>query len=664
MRSNFSFFRARWEAIIIYWFSFFIIFMIEFFLPENIPHWHHENLIYHVFLVLILTFFLSFFIELFFYLSKIISALVLRLRSLWKYFIPSILIFFLFIFPLFDLTELKFAINHLEGLKGNIYIVIFGIIILTSFVLIIIFPLFYGLNGGFIIISCILSYVINKVLLYKYFPNYPIWKFLLFYYLFIYLFYFFLQLRRRWGLILYYEHYYYPKWFIFSFVILWVILSFFKFQLNEYFVYYLIFSLNLSFCLINFILSILINFEENLKKRIFSIPYFVFFILFFGNLILTIILYYNFDKYLKRSLVKNSKNLSSIYLIETLHFLTDLDKDGENFLFGNDPDDSLLNIKSEGKYIFKEEQTKNLILNNSNNFDYYLVTLFLKEKIYNPQLDRISPSNITSVTLFSLLNNISSYEVYLYKNQSLKKNLKSIFSIMTQNYYRTICIGYDAENNYYQVKTSLRIDNGCEIFLPYVSKDINNNKIEHFKNFMDFAKKQYKNYSVNKNMLWLHYDFSNITFIDKEMILAVLNQEIPFHSQLIKNDYKYIYLIFYIEPIPHFEVLSNIENLESILNIKFSNYGIIYRIIFYNELLNYLKIDDKIWEHPFFLDEYTYSLSKNLNHYNFLEPDDSYWLELIKLFHKPIIPPISVIEENNKTIKIYDGRFGIKYNYP
>ncbi|GIX41303.1 MAG: hypothetical protein KatS3mg129_1036 [Leptospiraceae bacterium] len=218
MENILSFLRIRWEAILIYWLTFFIIYSLEFFFPENQILFIEKEFILHFIVINVFSFLLSCLLEFFYFFSKVISGLLLRLKNLWKYSIPSILIFSLFIFPLFDLTELKFAIYHLEGLKGNIYITLFGIIIIISIILILIFPIFYGLNGGFIVIACFFSYFLNKVLLYQYFSNYSFWHFLVFYYLFVYLFYFFLQIRRRWGISLYYEHYYYPKWFILSFL--------------------------------------------------------------------------------------------------------------------------------------------------------------------------------------------------------------------------------------------------------------------------------------------------------------------------------------------------------------------------------------------------------------------------------------------------------------
>ncbi|GIX41304.1 MAG: hypothetical protein KatS3mg129_1037 [Leptospiraceae bacterium] len=421
--------------------------------------------------------------------------------------------------------------------------------------------------------------------------------------------------------------------------------------MNDQLVYFIIFSIILSLCIIDLIICILINLEEKKQKRILVLPYFIFFIILIINLILSFILYFNFT--ISSLVINQTKNLTSIYLIETLHFFSDSDKDGENILWGNDPDNHNLHIRSEGKY--SDNYNVNLLNSNLNNMDYYIITLFFNEGKYNPQIHRIAPSNKTPIILFSLFNNISTYEFYLYNASLFKKNLQSIFSILSQNYYRTICSGYDANQNYYTTKALIRIDRGCEIFLPYhIENQIN--PIENFLSFLDYTQKQYKNYSESKNVIWIHYDFTKDVQIDKNKILSLIENKIPFPSNMIKNN-RYIILIFYLNPIPHYEVLTNIENTAPLTNKKFSNYGILFRIIYYSELRSLHKEELKILQDLFFIKEYEFSKNKNLNHYNFIEPDDYYWKELIHLLEKPVIPPISILEKN-KEIQIYDGRTG------
>jgi len=655
MEKKFSFFRVRWEVVIISWFSFSLIFLLDFFFPNVQKIDLTRQMFYHILLISTISFFISVMIEFFYYVSNLISALLLRLRNLWKYSIPSILIFSLFVFPLFDLTELKFAFYQLEGLKGDIYIAILGAILILSIILILIFPIFYGLNGGFIIISCFFSYLLNKIFLFKYFTHYHIIYFLILYYVFVYLFYFYLQLRRRIGINLYYEQYHYPYWFVFSFIGIFLIFFYFKNILYNILVYYVLFSVFLAFSLINFFLSIHINIEYKLQKRLFIFSYIYYFIILFIKIVIILLLYYNFPKDLR---TLDSKNIISYYVLETIHFFYDKDSDGENHFFGNDPDDKNFYIRSEGKF---NEVNKSYELKTNQNNDYYIFTFFFNEGSYASEIHRIAPSNNIALTLFSLLNNLSSFESYLFIHQKLDMEIQSLFSLLSTNYYRTICIGYDANQKYFQIKSNIRIDRGCEIFLPFEEYPNSKNPLVHFNNFINFSKQQFLNYKKEKNLLWLHYDFINMNNIEKTNIISLIEKEIPFSPSLIGKNYKYIYLIFFNKPIPHYEVQTNIDSLSILINKKFSNYGILYRLIYYNEIKTMYYDASQILQHPFFVQEFEYSKKRDLNHYTFIEPEDHYWKELIKFFQKPIIPPVSIIEKN-KEIQIYDGRSGFTAN--
>ncbi len=653
MEKKFSFFHVRWEVVIISWFSFSVIFFLDFFFPNIQKIDPISLMIYHILFISTISFYISVIIEFFYYVSNLISALLLRLRNLWKYSIPSILIFSLFVFPLFDLTELKFAFYQLEGLKGDIYIAILGTILIISIILILIFPIFYGLNGGFVIISCFFSYLLNKIFLFKYFTHYNIIYFLILYYVFIYLFYFYLQLRRRIGINLSYEQYHYPYWFVFSFIGIFIIFFYFKNILYDIFVYYVLFSVFLAFSLINLFLSIHINFEYKFQKKFFVFSYIYYFIIFFIKIVIIFFLYYNFPRDFR---TLDSKNIISYYVLQTIHFLYDNDFDGENHFFGNDPDDKNIYIRSEGKL---NEFNKIYELKADQNNDYYIFTFFFNEGSYNSEIHRIAPSNNIALTLFSLFNNLSSFESYLFNHQKLDKEVQSLFSLLTINYYRTICIGYG--EIYFQIKSNIRIDKGCEIFLPFEKKTNSKNQIEHLDNFINFSKQQFLNYKKEKNLLWLHYDFTNQNDIDRTKIISLIENEILISPIIFRKNYKYIYLIFYIKPIPYYEVKTNIDNLSILLNKKFSHYGILYRLIYYNELKTKFSDDVQILQHPFFVQEFEYSKKRALKHYSFIEPEDHYWKELIKVFQKPIIPPISIIEKN-KEIQIYDGRSGFKAN--
>lgn len=658
-----SFLRIRYEVLFIYWFSFFFINIWEILFNQNIQILEKKDIWLLILLNLFLSFLFSFIIESIYIFSKLISAILLRLRQIWKYAIPSILVFFLLVFPLFDLTELKFSFHQLEGVRGSIFLSIYGAIMLVSIILIFIFPLFYDLNGGFIIISSILSYIILKTIIFSYYTSYPIYYFLIFYYLFILLFYFFFQLRRRFSINVLYEKYYYPLWFILINVVLLLLFIYLKFINYDSFLYSILYTLLSYLAFINLCISLSINIETHYNKNI-VISNYIFIVLLVIHILSGLFLYYNINKF-QFSNVQKTKYLTSFYLLEIIHFLNDKDFDGENSIFGNDPDNLNLNIRSEGKFHL-ENETIYIDKLPDNNFDYYFISLnFDKE---NPDVTNsfLSASNNTPITLFSLLNQQSSYESYLIISNIINKKYKSIFTNLTENYYRTICIGYDANQNYFSTNAKIRLDKGCEIFLSFNDENDtkgvvqNDNTIEHYKTFLDYSRKQFLAYKTKKNFLWLHYDFSNMNVKENDIKEYFLNEVSSFLQPNKTNII--IVFIFYSKPVPSYKVFINSEYSRSILDPKLAYFSTLFRIIYFLEFQKLQNSNTNI-EIPkertdFFLNQFEFTKTNSIHHFVFIEPQDDYWKELTKIFNKPILPSISIIKKTEKEYLIYDGRFG------
>ncbi len=651
----FSLIRVRWEAILIYFIIFFIVLSIENFLNLYLDFYklHYESTIVLISLNIVFAFFISNFLEIYFLLAKVLSALCLRLKEVWKYSVPSLLIFSLILLPLLDLTELKNLFFDLKGLKGSIIIAIFGGIFLISVITILFFPTFYGLNGGFVLIAGLSSYFLNKYLIYSYYKDFNIIIFMFFYYLFLYLFYFFLQIRRRIGINIIYEVYIYSKWIVISFLLLSLLFLYFKLNnYNSIEIYFLVLT-GLSFSLIDLILSLFLNRESKKNKKIFTIPIVYYFVLSFCIIAIAFYSFFNIKKINKNYLIKYP-NISTFYTLEFVHFLLDRDKDGENFFLASDPDDNNIFFRSEGNYDYEKInlQNKSIIEEKfiqNNNSDYIIITFNFKKEHNQNEHSLISPSNDIKINLYSLINNLSSFESFLKQSNKLELEPTSIFTIFTKNYYRTICIGYDSNQNYFSLNSRLRLDTGCEIFLEYKNES-NQNDLERLFDFKEFVNINFLKFKSKKNVLWIHYDFNTST-ID--------NQEIEkFIEQYLAEKNKVIFLSFYEKPVPHFDVFTNIENSNLLMNKKFYNYQVIYRIVYYNEFYSKFK-DALFFNHILFKTISNSTKEKNINLYSFIVPEDSYYKELIKIFKEPYLPPISIIGQDNK-FYYYDGRFGIE----
>lgn len=646
--------RIRWEVIFIYNLVFFLVLILDFFFPENLVLSKPFTLLILLLFYLFLAFILGFFIEFFYVIFKILSTLLLRLGNFWKYSIPSLLVFLLIIYPLFDLTELKNFYINLEGLRGNFYIVIIGMLILFSIFMIFFFPIFYGLNGGFVIVSSLISYNLIKVLVYTFHLKLSFFIFLVLYYFLSFLLFIFFQVRRRFALNIIYENFEYPNFVIFLFLLFSVASLIYRILFNSGFVSLFFITLFNFFIIVNLILIVIINYESKINKQIFKINFIKFFIIFLLNILLGIVFFINFDYKITQYFEKSKRTWIS-YIFHFAHFIYDKDKDGENNLFANDLEDHDVYSRKEGKYkpkveIVLPELKKNNIIN------YILITIYLRNNPYSTDEYYLSSSNDIQKTLFSLFNYTSSYETHFLLNQNNNELIKTkgILTYLTENYFRTICVGYVAQNSYFFANSNYKLDKGCEIIEnikePYLSL-----LKESLTDFFERSLYYINSYKTNKNFIWLHWDVKNYknNLQKSELIDLVMNFSF---NQNIYFPTKKILFLFYDHSIPYYEVYTDIEKANPMLDRKFTYYGTLYRLILYNELKSN---NEDLFKNEFFFNEYKNSVEQNINDFIFIEPEDLYWKELILYFGKPTIPPISI---HSKDKKIYDGRWGVFLN--
>ncbi|MFN3605339.1 MAG: hypothetical protein ACK4UJ_11585 [Leptonema sp. (in: bacteria)] len=645
--------KVRWEVFLIHQLVFLIAFLLDFFLSKNFFILVPYEFLFVTLFYISLSFLWSLLVEFMYIVLKFFSTVLLRLGDLWKYSIPSILVFLLVIYPLFNLTELKNINLDLAGIKGNIYIVSIGLTILISILLILFFPMFYGLNGGFAIISCIISYSFISYIQYTFKIVFTLFEFLFLYYAFVFLFFLFLQTRRRFSLNILYENFIYPFMFITLVFLILLVSIYYRVKFSKHFFHFLLITFIIYLILFDLILILLLNFESTLNRRLFKISFSKILIIFIFNVSLILYLYTNFNSNYLIHLKKTNSNL--VYFILTkFHFLFDKDKDGENNLFANDIEDLNIFSRSEGKWI-KNEEIRLPEMNQNQFSNYIFITIYLRDFPNESKEYFVASSVDIRKTLFSLLYNTSSYETYLLLNggKNLDKS-KSILSFLTENFFRTICLGYLNNNSYFYANSEYKLDKGCEILetietikLPLLKENITY--------FFEKSKYYIQNYKTNKNFIWLHWDIQDYKRNIEKSELIDLLMTTSFKENL-RIPYKKIVFLFFDNRIPYYEVYSDIEDNKLVLNNRFSYYGTLYRLLVYNEL-KFSSLD--FFKEDFFLNEYHYMVTKNINHYIFLEINDLYWKELSDLFGNSILPPLSY---DTKEKIFYDGRWGYKSN--
>ncbi|MCS7204329.1 MAG: hypothetical protein NZ853_01380 [Leptospiraceae bacterium] len=654
--------RYRWEIVVIISFFLVLVFLSEWLFHRNLFVLDFELFFGYLLLSWSFSLILFFVLDGIYFVSKVFSAVSLRLKELWKYSIPAILAFLLVVFPYFDWVVME--IGFLDLLKSPSSLMVLIFVLIISFVVVLIIPLFYGLNGGFVITASLLSYGLLKSLYLLLSKTFVWWEFYLWFFYLTFLFYLYLQARRRVGLQIYYESYHYPFWFLLILIFNLIFLFSIKVYYQEFFSYLLVLlGLILTTAIIGYVL--VINFEFKRAKRIILLPFLIF--LFFPLSVWMFTYFYlkNSDFLrMKQKLFYETRDILFIYGLYGLHFLSDEDQDGENTVLGNDLNNFNLFERSEGKYQPNQNETQIIV---KNNFHYFIITINLPKKpVPNKNLS-ISISERIDHTLFGLIYNLSSFEVSLYTKDQLSIKPKSFFTFFTENYYRTICIGFDGKQNYFRPRNIPKLDIGCEVFLRY--EEENHQGYDLFKKFINFSYENYQSYKAQKNVVWIHFDFSSLADknfqIEKEQIINILNEELIQKARVYPNFSRNVFILyfFYQSEIPMYEIevipflTSQLTFLQNDPGLSY--YGSLFRYVNFIENFSFFGYGMNVFTTPFFKREFEFKEHQTLNHFVFIEPNDSYWNNITKIFFKPKLPPITITRRDDK-LYFYDGRTGYR----
>lgn len=660
----FKYHRVRWELGFIYFFAFLLSFSLEFLIFSNPDAGAFPFIKIHFLFAIFISFLMSHVWEVMYWLASFSSALLLRLGQIWKYAVPSLVVFFWILLPFSTLPSIFAAGGVLQS--DGIGLILF--VSLVSFTTVMFIPVFHGLNGGFIVFANAIAYGILYALISFIDKELTLAEYLFIHLYLAIMFFLFLQVRRRLGLQVYYGLYRYPGWFLFLVFFATAGVIFFQSQKRDIF-YNLYFLILIPLHFLFLFFAIILHVEYKKNRRVSVIPFGAvnLFIMLLAAILLT-----KKDSATYRenvdSLLHNTNNLSSGYFFHLLHFLWDSDKDGENKLY--DPDDTAHSRRSEGSYLpVSFGDLESLSLEGSVS-GYLLWTFYSNENSNIKNYDfYFSPSQKVDQVLFSVIYGLSSYEIFASRiDDTGKVTNESIFTVLSKKRYRTICIGYDGDRNYFHTRNRYRIDQGCEVFLRYEPESAKSNVEDFLKDFVNFAGESFRSYKGQKNAIWLHVDLTSfnakLDVADTGFLKKLINEKPELlYTFTIKNPVQ-IFLYFFEKPFPHFFV--DAEPKLSYVPILVTNYDLAYfrvlprALIFFDLYYSPGYFPKDFFSHPFFQKEIQLSKKRTLQHYVLVEPDDFYWKEMkkVRLVDAISLPPVSFIKEKEK-IRRYDGRTGL-----
>ena len=206
---------------------------------------------------------------------------------------------------------------------------------------------------------------------------------------------------------------------------------------------------------------------------------------------------------LEKPVSASSLTMESLYLFS---ILWDKDGDGNSLWPGNDPHDQDPCIRKDFRYYCIDFSWK-LRKRNSygvKNSDSHVILV----SIVNPSDSEILPTFAGFYQRKLILHSDSSVRSIHshWQNLTLREahqgtTRESFISKIAQQGRRTICTGWTGQKDYFQLRKSPNLDQGCQIFQPLDSK-----KSELSFSFVGkYALKLYKEYRERKNFVWIHY---------------------------------------------------------------------------------------------------------------------------------------------------------------
>jgi hypothetical protein len=492
----------------------------------------------------LLALFLAFLFELSYAAIRIAGSLFLRTGRLWTYSVPALSVFFVIVEPIFTSGRILDVILKDHGIVSSIYLTMLMILSVLIFLLLVYLPVFHGLNAAFLLASILLSRLLLLPLQNLFFPHpadFSIGLFLLFSVLAIslaFLFYLYLQTRRRTGLSPHYERFDAGfSWFVVPLILI-VCSGFGLVYLREkqrlfhplLDIFYLNLIASLSIALI-FLYSLLRYEARNGKPfRLPALWFSVFLLMVCVSTLMGLVRSYQPDY------AFFARKTAAGQFLELISVLADRDRDGNSFWPGQDADDSNPGIRREGRGEYRYNRL-DLRPEGYPSVDRILITFVIEGSVLDNPLYAtepnvklsapegwpywMQPSNQPERSLRALFQGLTSYE----EVNGVER--RSLLSMAAEDGYRTLCFGFDDGSNYFRHDHPARLDAGCQVFeaLPIPQSD----QLETcMSDSLQAAEKLIAQYREKHTFVWLHLDArrcgkSRLTFAERfQAIMQIL----------------------------------------------------------------------------------------------------------------------------------------------
>jgi hypothetical protein len=190
-------------------------------------------------------------------------------------------------------------------------------------------------------------------------------------------------------------------------------------------------------------------------------------------------------------------------LISFPAYLFDKDRDGNSFWPGGDPDDGNGCIRLD--YICNpgglRDDANRVAHAESGRKNMVLVTISARAKLTDATL---LAADDTSHLLRALLRNLNGMQEY----EGIDR--RSVFSILSDAGYRTICGGYDGQKGYLETAGGFGLDSGCQIFIGSRSlikmMEPPSGENVAFRDTVRVMRSVRKKYSEKRNLIWIHHE--------------------------------------------------------------------------------------------------------------------------------------------------------------
>ncbi|MBW7857107.1 MAG: hypothetical protein H3C43_02120 [Leptonema sp. (in: Bacteria)] len=595
-----KFVKLRLDSFVVVILCFMITGWLNLYLNQDSSRWSLNGFFYFSGLCFLISVIFGLWLELTYLVVKPIGALLLRSGKLWVYSVPAISVFLLIVEPALQMTSIHFL--YWQSLEGWQFILL-ALFVVALFLLLLVLPIFHGLNSAFLVVSILMSRVVFVPLQNIVFESLSVNLFILFIILNLILsllLYSFFQTRRRIGLSPHYERFRPNLYWFFVFGVSIVLLLLLLLIWPNGFLHPLLdtlyISLGFSISLSIFGLLTILYFES-FSRHWLRLPV--------GKLsLILLLLVFSTIIYIIRSYKPDyiffSRNTSVGQVLELLTVLVDRDNDGNSWWPGQDPDDSNQGIRREAKGEYKNRSLDLTPIGFVQGVDQILVTfvipgiieenpIYLKNQDWANDLPYLAhrwlqPSNRPERSLRALLQGLTSLE------EVHQLSRRSLFSFAADDGYRTICLGLDYGQPYFHSGHWTKLDSGCQVFEPLSLPQVEAEP--QFESCIELAlieaERLIAKYQEPNNFVWLHIDTrqckTNLDLstrrqlvIDKIEQLRTFKAELPF---LTNQNRRMLSLILETGFLPYFYAEERNKNDSALFNEVLSSHLFLMRWYF------------------------------------------------------------------------------------